>query len=267
MTRNIKFRSFSSGSCGNCYFLGLFEDNICKSAILIDAGVSPRRLKKYLAEDGIDPGQISAMLITHDHLDHIRSLGSFCKHSDYAVWTTPTLARSLSSHFISKDYFPMHKHLLQDGWNEIVDGVIKARYFVVPHDATQTVGYDIEIDGYKFVIMTDIGAMTEEALSLASKASTVVIESNFDETMLRNGSYPKLLQDRIRDGHGHLSNDLCSDAVKAFAHEGLRNVFLCHLSEHNNTPQLAHQTTRVVLDPSIRLVTLPRQSASNLFVL
>lgn len=267
MTTNIKFKSLSSGSCGNCYFLGIFNGNQCKSSILIDAGVSPRRLKKELALEGLSPDDISAMLITHDHLDHIRSLGSYCKHSGYPVWTTPTLAEALCSHFISKDYFPSHKLCLEEGWNEIVPGHIRARYFIVPHDASQTVGYTIELEGYKFVIMTDMGAMTDEALNFALQASTVVIESNYDPYMLRHGSYPKILQDRICEGHGHLSNELCAQAVKDFYHEGLRNVFLCHLSEHNNTPELAHKTTRKILDPSVRLTTLPRQTASPLFTL
>ena len=136
---------------------------------------------------------------------------------------------------------------------------------MVPHDATQTLGYAIMIDGYKFVIMTDIGRMTKEALDLASQADTVVIESNYDPVMLKNGPYPPELQDRIRNGFGHLSNQECARAVAQFSHSGLRNVFLCHLSEHNNTPELARDCTRAVLDPAIRLVPLPRECPSVWF--
>ena len=121
------------------------------------------------------------------------------------------------------------------------------------------------IDGYKFVIMTDVGRMTEEALSLASQADTVVIESNYDPIMLKNGPYPEDLQARIRGGYGHLSNEECARAVHTFDHEGLCNVFLCHLSEHNNTPELAHKCTRAALNPAVRLVALPRQTPSVWF--
>lgn len=261
----IKFKSLSSGSCGNCYFIGIFSDTRCECGILIDAGISPRRLKKELAADGLGYDDFGGILITHDHYDHIRALGSYCKHLHKPVWTTGELGRALCSHRITGEQLPSCRRTLGQGWNDIVPGRIRARYFQVPHDAAQTVGYAIVLDGYRFVIMTDIGAMTKEALDLSRQAETVVIESNYDLGMLRGGSYPKELQDRICSGHGHLSNDECAAAIREFAHPGLQNVFLCHLSEHNNTPALAHDCSRAVLDPSVRLVPLPRQSASPLF--
>ena len=270
--KTIRFKSLSSGSCGNCYFLGIFEEAHCEAGILIDAGVSPRRLRKELQYDNLGLDDFSGILITHDHYDHIRSLGSYCKHLAKPVWTTPTLHQALCRHFITGEHFPAFRQELAEGWNELVPGRIRARWFEVPHDASQTVGYAILLDDYKFVIMTDIGRMTPQALSLASQADTVVIESNYDDDMLRNGPYPKELQDRIRGGHGHLSNRECAEAVGNFAHEGLRNIFLCHLSEHNNTPELALQESRRVLDTpgfpgSPRLVALPRQTATQIIIL
>ena len=265
--KKIKFKSLSSGSCGNCYFLGSEDEDGQKCGVLIDIGVSPRRLIKELRADSLGTEDFDCLLVTHDHLDHIRSLGSFCKHISKPIWSTPRLISTLSRRTISGEGLAGLQHSLSASWNEIVPGRILARYFEVPHDAAQTVGYAIMIDGYKFVIMTDLGRMTKEAADLASQAGTVVIESNYDPDMLRNGPYPKDLQDRIRDGHGHLSNQECAAAVKGFAHEGLRQVFLCHLSEHNNTPQLAFDCTRAVLDSSVRVVALPRMTASPLFLL
>lgn len=264
----IKFMSLSSGSCGNCYFLGAFDEGRqCKGAVLVDAGVSPRRLKQALSMHGIGPSSIRAMLITHDHYDHIRSLGSYCKHMRQPVWTTAELGRALGFHHVCGEFLQGCRQVMESGWNEIVPGLVQARYFVVPHDAAQTVGYAIVIDGYRFVIMTDIGAMTKEAMDLASQAQTVVIESNYDLQMLRTGPYPKELQDRICTGHGHLSNAECAAAVGAFAHEGLDNVFLCHLSEHNNTPELAHEASRPALPEKVRLMALPRETPSAMFIL
>lgn len=267
----IKFKSLSSGSCGNCYFIGIFDESDsgsrCECAVLVDAGVSPRRLKKELQRDGINLDCISSILITHDHLDHIRSLGSYCKHMKLPVWLTPELTRSLTHHFMTAKQLSGLQRELNDGWNDIVPGRIRAKYFIVPHDATQTVGYAIMLDGYRFMIMTDAGRVTEEAGRLAGKAQTLVIESNYDHDMLRNGPYPKMLQDRICGGTGHLSNAECADTVSGLSNDKLRNVFLCHLSEHNNTPQLAFECTRAVLDPSVRLVPLPRQTPSPLFML
>ena len=263
---SIRFKSLSSGSCGNCYFIGIFEDDLtCRCSVLVDAGVSPRRLKKELSKDNIPLESISGILVTHDHYDHIRSLGSYCKHLESPVWVTPRLSGALTRVYTIGEHYALRRKVLEQGWNEISGNDIMARYFTVPHDATQTVGYAIMLDGYEFVIMTDIGRMPDEALNLASQAETVVVESNYDPVMLKNGPYPQDLQDRIRGGFGHLSNEECAAAIKAFSHDGLKNVFLCHLSEHNNTPELAHKCSRAVLDPEVRLVPLPRQSPSVWF--
>lgn len=269
--KTIKFKSFSSGSSGNCCFVGIFDDSPtgshCEAGVLIDAGVSPRRVKKELASEGLCFDDIRGILITHDHMDHIRSLGSFCKHVRIPVWSTPVLRSALAHHPMTREWIGGCIHELDEGWNDIAGERIRARYFEVPHDATQTVGYAILLDEYRFVIMTDIGRMTEQGLSFASQAGTVVIESNYDPYMLEHGPYPEDLQARIRGGHGHLSNPECAEAISKFAHEGLRNVFLCHLSEHNNTPELAMKASRPMLDGSIRVCPLPRMTSSPLMTL
>ena len=272
----IKFRSFSSGSCGNCYFLGSFDDaGECVAAIVIDAGVSPRRTKRYLQEQGLCFDNLDCMIITHDHHDHIGSLGSWCKLVGIPVWATPELNRAMSHRYeIKGPCYPSCRKNLSEDWNDIVPGHVRVRYFVVPHDATQTLGYAVLIDGYRFVIMTDIGKMTPQALSFAKQAQTVVIESNYDTDMLWSGPYPEELKVRITSGSGHLSNAECAEAVREFMHEGLDNIFLCHLSDHNNTARLALEPTRAVLDsldPAPqrvpRVVPLPREVPSPLFTL
>ena len=268
MSDKIVFQSFSSGSCGNCYFL--HADDINGGAgILIDAGVSMRRLRQELMRNAFSFDNVDGILITHDHMDHIHNLGPYCKRLLKPVWMTDKLRGSLATHWMTGPYLSGVVHLLnKDDWSEIVPGSIRAKYFQVPHDATQTVGYCIDIDGCLFTIMTDIGRMTDEALEYASHSSTVVIEANYDLGMLRNGSYPKELQDRICGGHGHLSNEECADAIRKFLHPGLKNVFLCHLSEHNNTPMKALEACKPALEgSSVRLVALPRETASPLFIL
>lgn len=277
---SIRFKSFTSGSCGNCYFIGIFDESgACEAGVLVDAGLSPRRLKKELAAEGLCFDDFAGLLVTHDHNDHIRSLGSYCKHLRKPVWTPPELAGALSRHFITGEYYGPCRRALAPGWNELVPGRISAQYFAVPHDASCTFGYALLLDGYRFVIMTDIGRMVPQALAFARQADTVVIESNYDLEMLRHGPYPKVLQDRICGGHGHLSNVECAQALREFVHPGLRNIFLCHLSEHNNTPELALKTSSDVLrelytpsgemaDGRIpRLCPLPRMTPSPMFVL
>ena len=259
--------SFSSGSCGNCYYLGTDD-----KGILIDAGVSLRRLKKALQENGLDIDSFSAILVTHDHLDHIRHLGSFCKRIDKPVYTTGDIHRALARHTFTADHIASCRKVLAEGeWNDIAG--IKVRYFVVPHDATQTVGYAIDIEGRRFVIMTDIGRMTDEAVELACTADTVVVESNYDMDMLMSGPYTYELKMRIVQGCGHLSNDECASAIKRFWHPGLKNIFLCHLSENNNTRELAFNSAAAALRSigvekgSVSLRCLPRQYPSPLFTL
>ncbi len=233
----MRFISFSSGSCGNCSLL-LGEH----SGLLIDAGVGIRRVKKELDALGLGTQAISAILITHDHGDHIRSLGSFCKRVTPPVWTTPTLHEALSRHPFTRDWITSCRQDLQaDVWNPVTED-FDVQYFVVPHDATQCIGFAIRCEGELFVLMTDMGHTTPEALHWASQASTVVVESNYDMDMLLGGTYPEELKRRISHGIGHLSNEDCAQAVASFMHPGLRNLFLCHLSGNNNTPELAYSS-------------------------
>lgn len=261
----VRFLSLSSGSCGNCYYLGT-EDN----AILIDAGVSLRRLKRVLQEYELGLESFSAILVTHDHLDHIRHLGSFCKRLSKPVYTTETIHSALARHTFTAPAINSCRRVLEEGvWNEVAG--MKVRYFIVPHDATQTVGYAIEVEDHKFVIMTDIGRMTDEAVGFARQADTVVVESNYDMDMLMQGPYSYDLKMRIVQGCGHLSNDECASAIKRFWHPGLKNVFLCHLSENNNTHDLAYRSAEAALKElgvekgQISLRCLPRQYPSHMF--
>lgn len=239
----MRFLSFSSGSCGNCYLL-LGPSG----GVLIDAGVSFRRVKKVLESVSLDTGCFQAVLVTHDHGDHIRNLGSVCKRLSRPVYTTPLLHEALARHPFTRNEIDGCRRDLQPGvWNPVAEGM-EVQFFEVPHDATQTVGYAVRCEGELFVLMTDLGHVTDEAMEWASKARTVVVESNFDVDMLLGGSYPHQLKMRICQGAGHLSNDACGDAIRRFMHPGLRNLFLCHLSGNNNTPVLAYDHARAVLD-------------------
>ncbi len=243
----MRFLSFSSGSCGNCYLLLRDEPGSAPSGILIDAGVSIRRMKKILESLSLDFDCFQAVLVTHDHGDHIRNLGSICKRLSKPVYATPLLQDALTRNpFTRLEIGGCRRDLLTDAWNRVAEG-IEVQYFEVPHDATQTVGYAIRCDGHLFVLMTDLGHVTDEAMYWASQADTVVVESNFDVDMLLGGSYPHYLKMRICQGSGHLSNDACGDAIRRFMHPGLRNLFLCHLSGNNNTPRLAYEHASEVL--------------------
>lgn len=276
----LRFMSFSSGSNGNCYFL---HDGT--NGIIIDAGVSLRRLKKYLIQRGFSLDSFQAILVTHDHLDHIRHLGSWCKHLNKPVYATSVLHEALMWHTFTRDWIAPCRRVLEEGSTVLnlgpdvaMEDCPAVTHFVVPHDATQTVGYLIEWHGTRFFLMTDAGRVTTEAIEYASSADAVVFESNYDMGMLIGGPYPHDLKMRICKGNGHLSNDECAEAVRRFWHPGLKNLFLCHLSENNNTPALAFEATAEALrsidagdgltaKDVTNLQTLPRTTPSQVYIL
>ena len=253
----IRFISFTSGSCGNCSLLLRVPDNplALPYGILIDAGMSLRRLRRELDALGLGTDCLRGVLVTHDHLDHIRHLGSLCKRLSLPVFTTPVLQDALLHHSFTADYLGLCRHdLAADCWNEVAEG-FAVQYFVVPHDATQTVGYAIRAEGHRFVL------------------NTVVVESNFDVDMLLGGDYPHELKMRICQGYGHLSNDACAEAIRTFWHPSLKNLFLCHLSGNNNTPQRAYDNAAETLrgmgvEPAdVHLRVLPRGISTPLLTL
>ena len=261
--------SFCSGSCGNCYFLSNGDH-----AILIDAGVSYRRLRQVLFSVGQSPSSIEAILLTHDHMDHIRGIGSLCKGLSVPVYATPAVHDKLAHHVNAVPYINGCRKDFPEGDCMTIAGM-KVRNFEVPHDATQTVGYYIEdpVSGENFLMATDIGRPTLEVYSLSKEATTIVIESNYDMDMLIAGPYPEDLKRRICRGHGHMSNAQCAQVLGNVVHPGLKNVFLCHLSENNNTPTAAFAASSEALsdagveDGTISLRALPRRTPSPLFVL
>lgn len=263
----VRFFSLTSGSCGNCYYLGTEE-----GGLLIDAGASLRKLKKGLEENHLSYDSFSAVLVTHEHLDHIHHLGNYCKKIFKPVYSAPGICQALREHTFTRGIVDSFLHEMPSGSSTEI-GPFSVRWFEVPHDARQTVGYAIEVDGLKFVIMTDIGRMTEEAIAYAKEADTLVIESNYDLQMLLKGPYSYELKMRIIKGHGHMSNDECADALRQVWHPGLKHVFLCHLSQNNNTPQRAIDCARAALQDAgadlsfTSLRYLPRYVSSPLFFL
>lgn len=261
------FQSFSSGSCGNCYLI-ISGGN----GLLIDAGVSLKRIKYTLKSEGLSTDCFGAILLTHDHMDHIRNIGSLCKRMGKVVLSCPEVHDALAFHTVAIPYIiPCRKDMKVGEWTDICS--FKVLSFDVPHDATRTVGYVIDDPrtSHRFVIATDLGRVTDELLSYASTANTLVLESNYDMDMLMGGSYPHELKMRICQGNGHLSNDECAAALVKVYHKGLKNIFLCHLSENNNTPQKAYKTSRDALasigvsESDVALRTLQRRSPSPLF--
>ena len=259
----VRFLSLSSGSNGNCYYFG--ND---RTAFLIDLGIGTRTVKKRLAEQGLSIDDIDAVFVTHDHFDHIKSLGTFTERYHKPVYLTRTLEQALRRNFCTAGRLKGCVRFLEEGKEAAVGDSLLITPFVVPHDATQTVGYHFTFDGERFTVMTDLGEVTDDAVRYAAVAEHLVVESNYDVDMLVTGSYPRELKERILMQHGHLSNEQAASLLRRACHEGLRDVYLCHLSANNNTPRLAFESAQKTLGSvgsRASLHCLPRSSASELF--
>ena len=232
----FSFFSLSSGSCGNCYYLGNSH-----YGILIDVGIGPRVIKKRLAEYGVNLSSIQAILITHDHLDHIKSAGYLGAKQYIPVYATREVHRGIANNrMIHHSLNGSAKYIEKGKTFQIKD--FRITPFDVPHDSIDNSGYYFEFDGHRMTLATDVGTITDEIAYYISKANHLVIESNYDEELLRNGSYPLHLKERITCGTGHLSNRQTAEFLANNFSSNLKNIWLCHLSGDNNNPELAYNT-------------------------
>ena len=238
----LTFFSLGSGSCGNCYYLATESD-----AIIIDCGVSIRRFKKNMQEYGMKIGKVKGIIITHDHADHIKAAGKLSKEYNLPVFATPLIHEGMDKNWQNSVKIPAENRHNINKEEPFEIGSFRITAFSLPHDASENVGYYIEVGEYRFCVMTDVGDVTEIVKEYIRKSTHLILESNYDEEMLRQGRYPEMLKERIVSGHGHLSNKKAASALAENFHEHLKNVWLCHLSEENNHPELARKTIETVL--------------------
>lgn len=238
----LKFISFGSGSSGNCYFLATQTD-----ALIIDAGVGVRTLKKHMREYGVSLHQIRYILITHDHADHIKSVGSISHEFSVPVYGTEKVHKGIDRNYCVVRKIASDKKRAIQPDEPIQLGDFRVTPFQVPHDSSDNVGYFIEAGGTDICIITDAGEVTEQMRTYITRAHHLVIEANHDVEMLRQGPYPLYLKERIESPTGHLCNADCGKAIAENMSEHLKHVWLCHLSEENNHPELARKTVETVL--------------------
>jgi phosphoribosyl 1,2-cyclic phosphodiesterase len=236
MKEKLKFISLSSGSSGNCYYLG-----ISNYGILIDLGIGTRNIKKHLKGNGIEIEKILAVFITHDHADHIKSVGYWGEKLNIPIYSTKEVHDGIAcSRYV--DTIPTQSKCLLEKDIPINIKDFKITAFDVPHDSADNVGYSIEIGNAKFVVITDVGHITDTITHHTQEADYLVFEANYDTEMLRAGNYPDCLKKRISGGMGHISNTQAGEFLAANYSPRLKNIFLCHLSRENNHPELALKT-------------------------
>ncbi len=227
----------ASGSKGNSL---LVESG--QTRILVDAGLSAREIRKRLALVGVEAESLNALLITHEHSDHVRGLGPLVRQLGLPVYIQTDLARALP------DVGRLEcVHEFVDGESFTVRDLTISP-FAITHDSLAPVGFSLEGEQGKVGIATDLGVATRLVADCLKHCRALVIEANHDEELLRDGPYPWALKQRVRSNHGHLSNIAGSSLLQGLLWAGLETVFLGHLSETNNRPELAMAAASGVLD-------------------
>ena len=237
MSNKINVTSLASSSKGNCYHIKSGSDEI-----LIDAGISAKCICDGLSSIGTCIDNIKAIFVTHEHIDHVKGLFVLTKKRDIPIH----MMRATAEEFLRK-HPECERIIAHDDYFVCRLGNMKIGSFFSSHDSADCVGYTVETDEDKFGLATDTGYIDRAAVNALLKCNSVVLESNYDEKMLINGSYPEDLKIRIKSSTGHLSNYDCAAFARFLAENGTKNFMLGHLSEENNTPEIAlNITTRAL---------------------
>ena len=260
------FFSLASGSSGNCYYLGTPE-----YGILIDAGISVRTIKKVLKDRSVDLSQIMGVLVTHDHADHIKTFGYLGEKLNIPVYSTEGVHKGIEkSRYVEETLNASKRIIEKEKPFKIKDFEITA--FPVPHDSTDSVGYHIVCGDQRFTIATDVGHITDTVGKYICMANHLVLEANYDEEMLKYGTYPPFLKERVASPTGHLSNRDAAEFLATHYTPELKDIWLCHLSRDNNHPELAHKTVDIRLfeegirvGKDVQLVALKRSTPSDVY--
>jgi phosphoribosyl 1,2-cyclic phosphodiesterase len=228
------FSVLASSSKANCTFLELSGVRI-----LIDCGLSARATVQRLGEIGIDPGSIDAILVTHEHSDHIRGVPLLSKKYQIPVWANGATASFLGQCFVREEFITGEDF-------EVKNVVIHP--FSIVHDAVEPVGFVLEGAGIRFGQATDLGKVTPLVKHSLQGCHALVVEANHDEELLQVCSYPWTVKQRISSTHGHLSNRSCGELLKDVLHADLQALVLGHLSQESNTPSHATQEVEKALN-------------------
>lgn len=226
----VKFVSLVSGSSGNCTFI---SDG--RTKLLVDCGMSGKALEKSLNDIGECAADIAAILVTHEHIDHVKGVGIISRRYDIPIYSSTGTHGAMEIGKVKDE----NRYFTSDSF-EI--GNIGVSAFAIPHDAAQPQGYSFFLGGEKLSVATDIGHMTDDIIQALKGSNRILLEANHDVDMLKMGTYPFSLKQRILGDRGHLSNDSAAQCAVLLANSGTKSIMLGHLSDENNYPQIAYNT-------------------------
>jgi len=225
--------TLASSSSGNCTVVSQGSTHL-----LIDAGISLRKIKEGLRTFDLTPDDLTGVLVTHEHSDHIKGLEMLAKYHSISVFSSVGAGHGI---YYSKPQLEPYINGFEIG-AEFEMGDIVVSSFNIPHDACQSVGFCLQTGGKTLAYATDLGYITQEVMDSMRGADVAIIESNHDSIMLKSGPYPASLKRRVSSQYGHLSNNDCGKFAVELVKSGTRYLQLSHLSRENNTPELARKT-------------------------
>jgi phosphoribosyl 1,2-cyclic phosphodiesterase len=263
----LTFTTLASGSLGNAGLVSCGDTHI-----LLDAGISAKRITAGLAELGVKPHQLSAVLLTHEHSDHVSGLRVLTKKAGAPIYATRPTCRE----WYRKNRCDQVRDLFQPikAGDGVQIGALWAESFPTPHDAAGSVGWSIAGEGGRMVLCTDLGYVTEPVRRAAAGCDLLVCETNHDVDWVKSSPYPYYLKQRILGDYGHLSNEAGAELAAFAVESGTRAVILAHLSQTNNTPVRAYDTVALRLlamgcnpERDISLSVAPAGSPGQTFAL
>ena len=237
----MKLCSIASGSSGNCIYVADEHTHL-----LIDAGISKKKIVEGLSSIDVDVTNIDAILVTHEHLDHIKGLGIMARAYNIPIYGTRETLQAIDEYKSTGDidkslYMPIEPD------KEFSINTLFVKPFSTSHDAANPVCYTIESGDKKVAIATDLGEYNDYIISNLENLDVVLLEANYDKNMLQVGPYPYYLKQRILGRKGHLSNENSGRLLKQIISNKLKYIYLGHLSKENNYPELAYETVKVEL--------------------
>jgi phosphoribosyl 1,2-cyclic phosphodiesterase len=238
----MRFSVLASGSLGNACYI-----ETSRTRILVDAGLSCKEVVRRLDALGVDPVNLDALLITHEHMDHIKGAGPLARRFDLPVYLNASTMRK-SLRVLGGLSRPVTINTGQD----VTIRDLRIETFTKCHDAADPMGFVISIGRLRLGVLTDLGRSTRVVVDRLKRCQALVMEFNHDEEMLEEGPYPLQLKRRIRGPDGHLSNRQAGELLSALCHHDLRCVVLAHLSATNNTPEKAMKEATRALSESRR---------------
>ncbi len=247
----MKICSIASGSSGNCIYVGDGTTHI-----LIDAGISRKRIVEGLSSIGVSPDELSAIFVTHEHSDHIQGLKMMVKMFDTPIYATRGTLGAIR-HKITDECLNLDNLHQVEPDNSIKLGNMTVTPFSTSHDASDPACYTIETAGHKASIATDLGKYDDYIIDHLQGSELIMLEANHDISMLESGAYPYQLKCRILGEKGHLSNDATGKLICSLLPGNLKYIFLSHLSKENNYPELAYQTVKCCLWENMGISNLP----------